>query len=64
MTRTIGQFAVCKRYGISPDELNRWIRFGKLPAPKRIGSTARRSWSLDDLLAWEQRGCPRFFDPV
>ena len=43
-----------RRYGISEDTLDRWIKRGLIPAPIRLGGQAL--WRLEDVEAAESGG--------
>ena len=44
--------AVCKRYGISPASLYRWVANGDFPKSIKIGPNAA-GWRLSDLMAFD-----------
>jgi predicted DNA-binding transcriptional regulator AlpA len=44
---------MCRRYGVSPRTIDRWLERGKLPVPVRIGP--RKFWRLSQLRELERQ---------
>lgn len=50
---------MCQAFGISAKTLQEWVADGRMPMPSRTLSSPRKfRWSVADLDAWEDAGCP------
>lgn len=57
MRKHLGLFGIANRFGVRTGTILRWVRRGLIPAPvKHRGVIA---WPLEEIVEWEDRGCPR-----